>query len=77
VNFDLEGRVAFVTGASSGIGRAAALGFGDEGARIAIGYHSNHANAEATPPVARSSARVRCDKQSVSTLAQHGQCRTT
>jgi len=31
-----DGKVAFVTGAASGIGRATALAFGDEGARLAI-----------------------------------------
>ena len=32
----LEGKVAFITGASSGIGRATALLFAREGARIAV-----------------------------------------
>jgi 3-oxoacyl-[acyl-carrier protein] reductase len=37
----LLGKVALVTGASSGIGRAIALYMAEEGADIAINYHSN------------------------------------
>ena len=43
----LEGKVAVVTGASGGIGRAIAVAFGKAGAYVAVHYNGNEAKAAA------------------------------
>ncbi|MBW2635558.1 MAG: SDR family NAD(P)-dependent oxidoreductase, partial [Deltaproteobacteria bacterium] len=42
---NLEGKVALVTGSSRGVGRAVALGFAKQGARIVVNYTSNESAA--------------------------------
>jgi glucose 1-dehydrogenase len=43
---DLKGRVAVVTGASLGIGRATAIAFGRAGAKVVVNYRSHKEQAE-------------------------------
>ena len=43
----LDGKAAIVTGASRGIGRAIAMELASQGAKVAIGYQSNDAKAQA------------------------------
>lgn len=46
--FSLSGRVALVTGSSTGLGKATALALGQAGARVAVNYFRNEARAEST-----------------------------
>jgi len=44
----LKGKVAIITGADSGLGRAAAIAFVKEGAKVVIPYYNEHKDAEET-----------------------------
>jgi NAD(P)-dependent dehydrogenase (short-subunit alcohol dehydrogenase family) len=58
------GKVAFVTGAASGIGRAAALAFAREGASVAVADATDQGNQETARMIEEQGGRalaVRCD----------------
>ena len=48
MDMGLQNRIVFVTGSSSGIGRASAIAFGREGAKVVVSYHNNRRGAEET-----------------------------
>ena len=53
----LHGKVAFVTGADSGIGRAVAVAFAKEGADVAIVYLNEHEDAQETKRLVEAEGR--------------------
>jgi len=56
----LKGKVALITGADSGIGRAVAVLFAKEGADIAIAYLNEHKDARETAGVIEKNYNRRC-----------------
>jgi 3-oxoacyl-[acyl-carrier protein] reductase len=48
MDLGLQGKGVMVTGASGNIGRATAVAFGAEGARVAVGYHRRRVEAQQT-----------------------------
>ena len=46
--FSLKGHVALVTGSSRGLGKAVAMAFGKQGAKVAFNYRNDEASAQAT-----------------------------
>lgn len=67
---DLSGRVALVTGASTGIGRWAAVALAECGAAVAVNYNRNQAGAEETQKmIADAGGRAVIVQSDVSTKA--------
>ena len=54
MNTKLRGQVVLITGASGGIGLSTARAFADEGASLALHFHTNRAPLDALVPVLES-----------------------
>ncbi len=70
--FQLTGKVALITGASSGIGAATAVVMADLGARVALSYHHNQRGAETTrdaiAATGRTALAIRADVRETSEI---------
>jgi 3-oxoacyl-[acyl-carrier protein] reductase len=71
VTLDLSGKIALITGAGRGIGRATALKLGAAGAKIAVNYNASEAAAEeVVGAIASAGGEARAIKADVSQSAQ-------
>jgi len=71
VTISLEGKVALISGASRGIGRAIALKFADCGASIAVNYlNSSESADEVVAEIIRSGGKAKAIKSDVSDFKQ-------
>lgn len=64
VRYDFDGRVALVTGASGGIGRASAIAFGEAGARVVVSDVNMEGGEETVALIAAAGGKAifqRCD----------------
>ncbi|HEY0895974.1 MAG TPA: SDR family oxidoreductase [Sphingobacteriaceae bacterium] len=75
----LDGKVALVTGADSGIGQAIAIAFASEGAHVIICYHSDESGASETAAAVEAHGRTGMvlqvdvrDEQAVGSLFETG-----
>jgi len=66
----MKGKVALVTGGSSGIGRATALAFAREGARVAIASRNKNKATEAVQSIKKLGGEVTWIQTDVSNAAQ-------
>jgi NAD(P)-dependent dehydrogenase (short-subunit alcohol dehydrogenase family) len=69
---NFEGKVAFVTGAASGIGRATAIAFALEGASVVVADISEQGSHETTRMIKEASGVFLCLKHEIPLMLKHG-----